>query len=301
MHCPDSQQKGQALIVVLLVSAIGLTLGLSLVSRTTNESSIATEIEKSSRAFSAAEAGLEAASQQLGNFPAILAGVVESESGDANYEVEIERVGGTSNPYVFPGELQNNQPITVWLNDYVDRDLANRYQSSTLDLCWGETGGDTAAFEITFYYKTTGGTPTYYLSRDVYNPQGTIVVDGNTKQADTISGSSPDCGNSDFTHSANINLTTLTSAHPYIYGTHIPLMLKLRPIIIDGADSGTEATTRLGVSPAVGVDLPPQGEEHSSIGTTAGGQQTKLIQFISFPAPPEIFDTVIFSEDNLTK
>ena len=92
----------------------------------------------------------------------------------------------------------------------------------------------------------------------------------------------------------------MKSAQIYDPSLHIPLMLKLRPIIED-TDNNGEFTTRLGVEPLDGNTLPEQGEEHHSVGTTTDGQKTKLVQFISFPAPPEIFDTVIFTVDPLTK
>jgi len=291
-HCPAIKEKGQALIVVLLVSAIGLTLGLSLASRTTDDSNIATEIQESSRAFSAAEAGLEAAAQQLGSFGTLPTGTVGSGGRDAKYSVDIVEAGGTTSSYIFPGELHSNQPITVWLNDYRTQSAADKYSGSTIELCWGEVSGDVAAFEVTFYYKNIAGT--YYLGREVYNPSGSTLVEGAINIPQLASGAVA-CGTDSFTHTATLNLTTMKSYTPYnISGTYIPLMLKLRPIV---ENSGT---TRLGVTP-IDDSLPLQGEEHISLGTTDGGQQTKLIQFISFPAPPEIFDTVIYSEEALTK
>lgn len=291
-HCPAIKERGQALIVVLLVSAIGLTIGLSLASRTTDDSNLATEIEESSRAFSAAEAGLEAAAQQLGVFGTLPTGTVGSGGRDAKYNVDIVEAGGTASAYIFPGELHSNQPITVWLNDYRTQSATDKYSGSTIELCWGEDGGELSAFEVTFYYKNNAGT--YYLAREVYNPSGSTLVAGATNIPQLGAGVVA-CGSDSFTHRTTVNLTTMKSNTPYnISGTYIPLMLKLRPIV---ENSGT---TKLGVAP-IGDSLPLQGEEHISLGTTDGGQQTKLIQFISFPAPPEIFDTVIYSEEALTK
>ena len=52
-------QKGQILLLVVLVMTIALTIGLSLATRTITDIRTTTEEENSQRAFSAAEAGIE--------------------------------------------------------------------------------------------------------------------------------------------------------------------------------------------------------------------------------------------------
>ena len=53
--------RGQALVIILLVLAVASTVVLSLVSRTVTDVAITTKEKDSSRAFSAAEAGVEEA------------------------------------------------------------------------------------------------------------------------------------------------------------------------------------------------------------------------------------------------
>lgn len=55
------KQKGQVVIILLLVMVVALALGLSMIGRSTTEISSSTRTEDSSRAFSAAEAGIERA------------------------------------------------------------------------------------------------------------------------------------------------------------------------------------------------------------------------------------------------
>ena len=55
-------ELGQALIIILLVMAVGLTMGLAVVSRSVTDIRISQQEEESARAFSAAEAGIR---QQL--------------------------------------------------------------------------------------------------------------------------------------------------------------------------------------------------------------------------------------------
>lgn len=55
------KQSGQVVIILLLVMVVALALGLSMIGRSTSEISTSTRTEDSSRAFSAAEAGIERA------------------------------------------------------------------------------------------------------------------------------------------------------------------------------------------------------------------------------------------------
>ena len=52
-------ERGQALLIVLLVMTVALTVGLSVATRTIVNVRITTQEEQSQRAFSAAEAGIE--------------------------------------------------------------------------------------------------------------------------------------------------------------------------------------------------------------------------------------------------
>jgi len=54
-------QRGQAALIALLVLTVATTIGLSLIARSTTDVSITRTQEESSRAFSAAEAGIELA------------------------------------------------------------------------------------------------------------------------------------------------------------------------------------------------------------------------------------------------
>src|SRR3990167_10776274 len=53
--------KGQVILILLLVMTVGLAIGLSVIQRSLSDITTASKIEQSSRAFSAAEAGIERA------------------------------------------------------------------------------------------------------------------------------------------------------------------------------------------------------------------------------------------------
>ena len=54
-------QRGQALLIVVLVMAVALTIGLAVVSRSITDIKISRQEEESARVFSVAEAGIEEA------------------------------------------------------------------------------------------------------------------------------------------------------------------------------------------------------------------------------------------------
>lgn len=61
LHFPYSAQSGQIGVIILLIMVVILTIGLSVASRTTQETFLATQNAESSRVFNAAEAGVEQA------------------------------------------------------------------------------------------------------------------------------------------------------------------------------------------------------------------------------------------------
>jgi len=58
MEFPREYQRGQVLLIVVLVMVIALTVGLSVISRSVTTLRTTKESESSQRAFSAAEAGV---------------------------------------------------------------------------------------------------------------------------------------------------------------------------------------------------------------------------------------------------
>ena len=60
----SKNQNGQVVIILLMVVLVALAVALSVIGRSLNDVSSSTKIEDSSRAFSAAQAGIEKALQQ---------------------------------------------------------------------------------------------------------------------------------------------------------------------------------------------------------------------------------------------
>lgn len=144
------RRSGQTALIVLLVMVVVLTIGLSLVSHSITEVSISKDDEESMRAFSAAEAGIERALQNITAPPSSI------------------NVGGiTADISVIPIAGQTTISKDLLEGDYLEINLAGLSGSVGLNIRWT---GTTAAIERTIYY--TNGT----VSRAGFSRSGTCAT-----------------------------------------------------------------------------------------------------------------------------
>lgn len=260
---------GQALLILILVMAVGLTVGLSLSTRSVSDLKVSGQTEDSSRAFSAAEAGIEAALKG----DTALSGTV----GNGSYALSILTAGGNDSPFPL-GDLAVFDTYTVWLvghNAAGDLDWATVYAGNTIDLCWqkAESGSPEPAMEATVLYKDLGNV--YKIWRGAYDSDA--VRRAGNFFAGTDSGTCAGLANK-----KTINLSSLI-------GTKIAL--RLRPFY---------AKASVSVAPLVANNLPGQGLSISSVGTS--GQTTrKVLVTQSYASLPPIFDYVLFSGKDANK
>ncbi|MBI4999662.1 hypothetical protein HZB97_02750 [Candidatus Gottesmanbacteria bacterium] len=256
-------ERGQVLLIVLLVMVVGLTIGLSLATRSVTDIKISTQLEQSSQAFSAAEAGLEAAlkGETAGTYTI----------GNTTYTFSTTTSGGTDAPLSL-GKVSVADTYTVWLTNHDgDGNLqigeSYDYDGSSIDVCW-----DQGAMETTVLYKD--GT-TYKVSRGAYDPSSDRRA--NNKFSDVEGGIN--CGGG-FAFGKRINLPS-----------SILLALRLRAFYSDA---------NVGVAPQTGQALPSQGIDISSTGT-AGETTRKISIRQNYPSLPPIFDYVLFSGGGASK
>jgi len=136
---------------------VALAIGISVVQRSLSDISTSTKIEESSRAFSAAEAGIEQALSTSGNVNVTF---TENQSS-------AKVTGGDLIPAVpeavrqealeFP-PLSKEQTAHVWLADYNSTTNPPQvyYTQNTLDVYWGNSASDKAALELTLVYYEAG-------------------------------------------------------------------------------------------------------------------------------------------------
>lgn len=260
-------QKGQIVLIVLLIMVVGLTMGLAVISRSVTNIKMSTQTEQSQRAFSAAEAGIEEY-LRLGVTPA------PQSIGGANFTVSKSNVGGGTSPYIIR-DVARDDTQTVWLAAHNADGTINEtsyYQGATIDLCWG---GNNAALEASVFYKDPVAL-TYKVSRYAIDPDSGRRT-SNSFYAPAAGG----CGGLNYKYT--VNLSALP-AGPKI-------LLRLRPVY---------AQTSVGVVAPVAPGLPTQGSQVESTGQ-AGETSRKVQVFQSYPVLPPIFDYVLFSGQSLTK
>ncbi len=272
-----SSQSGQILLIVVLSIVVALTVGLSVASRTISNLRISKQNEESQRAFQAAEAGLELATQALsqGSSGNLASGL----DNTATYQVEVQSEGG--NEIILNGEnlVQRSVGLDVWMSNHDD--YSSPFRGSVI-LGFGSPGQDCSsrnkdyapALEVLYIY---GDPNAPQFRRDVYDPCRNISgrisnATGGSAGATTIAGTQ-------FPFSINLNLSSDPSNI---------LIMKVIPIY---------NSTKLGIRRVSGNrNLPAQGSTIVSTGRS-GDTVRKITYFQSHPQiPNELFPYAIISQ-----
>lgn len=272
----DNGQCGQVLLISLLVLSVATTIVLSLIGRSTTDVTISNQISESSRAFSAAEAGIEEALKTgagSGGAQVLTAGIT--------YTVAKADIGGAAGAYVFPKKISHGRTETLWLaNHNANGTLIEMptYTAAGVDVCWSQET-TTPAMIVSVMYKTAGGQ--YRVARGAYDPDGTRRVRNNFS---SVTASSGGCGAG----------TGTTYKQTITFGGFVPainpasdtlLMLRLQPVYAD-ANLAVNAS----------VALPTQGGKIESTGTSEAGITRKIVVYQQYRSPPSFFDSVIYSQ-----
>jgi len=276
-----SKNSGQTLLIIVLITAVILTVGLAITTYSITDIKISQQEEESARAFAAAEAGIEeslkigsATNATVGNITAQVSEIIQGGTKDFDF-------GGLK---FESGELTN-----VWLIGHTaDKSLdpSQKFGGSQIKICWGDSNmisdNNPPALEASLIYKNLSGV--YEFIRAGFDPKG-----GRTKGFENVDSSSgTNCGNLAF--AKDIDLTSKTFALP---DGATPYLLRLK--LLYNSD-----TQPLAVS--ADSNLPNQGKCFDSSATITSSNITRKIrQCQFFDAPPAIFDYVLFSNGSLTK
>lgn len=270
-------QQGQILLITLLVLTVATTIALSLISRATIDLSMSNQLEESTRAFNAAEAGIEQALKSG-------TGGVSTLTPGITYDVSIQDIAGASGVFSLSHKTPQNVTETVWLAEHDDTTgelIETRYyQDSTIGICWSpEEGTDpAAALALSILYKS-GSDGSYNVAHAALDPNAAARSNNFTSAGIVTTG----CGLSYY--GATLNFITLGITPT----SDILLALRIRPVYaqttlaIDGGTTG----------------LPKQGNQIVSTGKTGTGVSRKVVVFQQYRAPLSIFDSVIYSQSSL--
>lgn len=260
-------EKGQVLLIVVLVMVVALTVGLSVITRTITSNRITVEEENSERAFSAAEAGLELS---LGNNTPT-SGTLQNRS---SYTTTISNVSGADISLNNGAAILKDDPVDVWLAQYPN--YTNPW-SGNVTIYWGsatetcatsETNNTRAALDVILI---RGSLAAPQMSHFALDPCPARAA---TNRFESIPTSPTTINGKTFGFSRTI---TILPASPGLLMRIIPLYA---PSTI--AVRGT-------------TPLPSQGTIIESVGV-ADNTQRKIVSFQGYPSlPTELFPFVLFS------
>lgn len=266
---PD--ERGQALLIVVLVMVIALTVGLSVVARTVSNLRTTTEDDNSQRAFSAAEAGIE---QSLNSNVAMSGNF----SNNSTYTTTVSQLSGSDILMNNGGNILKDSSSDLWLSSYPN--YASPW-SGNLTIYWGDSSDVCNASEFTNTMSAlemvliSGSKATPSLTHYVWDP---CQARSNVNHFSYIGPSSGSVSGKNFAYKTSIVVASglIARVVPLYAGTKVAV----RACDISGNNCS---------------NLPSQGTVITSVGT-ADTAQRKISGFKSYPSlPTELFPFILFS------
>jgi hypothetical protein len=292
------KENGQIVLLLILVMTVALAIGLSIVQKSLVDISTASKVEESSRAFSAAEAGVEKALKgdtSLQSF-ADNASIIRQIS-DSGLIPAIPAVGTQQAALEYPA-LAKEDTAHVWLADLnsITSPPAAFYTQTTLDVYWGSSATDKTALELTLVYYGTNPadlidpSTTKYRSRKWYLDD-ISAVRSSPNGFDTVACPSNQCRKT-LGDGTGVNNSSLPSGAPNI------LML-IRARLLYNTTSQPFSVQATGTCGAA-CSLPPQARSIFSTGSSGETQRTVNVFQLNKVVLP-LFDYAIFSAGEITK
>ncbi len=283
----EVSERGQALLIMVLIMVVSLTVGLSVASRSLTNLRTATEEESSQRAFSAAEAGIERAVKSLCDGTVDCAPIAGNFGTDATYQTTTQAISGTE--FLVKGgyTIPKDDGVDVWLSEY-SSDPTKLYQNQRdgyVTVYWGESadGCTDAAMEL---ISLSGDRANPLTIKYAVDPCQTRRTSSGNEFCPKSSNSCPDYAAGNYT--VNNRVFTHRVTMQVING----FVLRVVPIY-DSAIIGVRGCSADGVSNC--TSFPLQGKKVESIGK-AGGTERKVTYFQGYPElPPELFQYSFFT------
>lgn len=266
-------QRGQTLLIVVLVMVVALTVGLSVASRSITNLRTTTEEENSQRAFSAAEAGVELALKSTCPPPCSPTGVFENK---AQFATVTSRVEGTEFLVNNGNPVFKDDGADVWLSNYPNYSSPLTPQFFTI--YWGSMSDscpNSSALEV-IVISGSRNAPT--AKRYAYDP---CSRDNNFSKLVSPNVGTFSVKGKQFRYRTPTNDINITNG---LIARAVPLYTST-PIAVSTCNPAGEKCT----------SLPAQGKVIESTGQS-GGTARKVTLFQGYPKlPSEFFQYIIFS------
>lgn len=286
------KQNGQVVLILLLLVAVGLGVGISIIQRSISDISTSTKVEQSSRAFSAAEAGIEKALH--GDSSGVSANALGNQSSAT--VVDSGLLPAVNQPFESP-QLAKEEIAEVWLAD--PNSLTEYYNPPTLDLdiYWGDptdAGSSQPAIDVNVISYSAGN---YLSQKFFFDPNAT--THGNGFQSPT--NTSPYFFNCSSSLPA---ITTSVGSNRRFYCKATLPSLARTMILVRARLLYNNSSRALAVVPKGGCgsacSIPPQQRIITSTGVS--GETQRVVQVVKTDKiVPFYFDYAIFSMGEITK
>lgn len=295
-------QKGQAVLIVLLSLSVVLVIVMYILSRSITDISLSTKDENAMRAFSAAEAGIEKA--------LVVGSSSNIDFSGASFNASVTDFAAGQTSVVYPISLKSGESATFW---FVEHDSDGNlvcdathpcFSGNRFMLCWGDPGtldslATTPAIELTVYYTTTPlDMTTLQVARgtyDVNTARRETAINPNyfeeaTNTVCTIAGQDFQFEKGLYFNTTDPNLGILDSE---TQGTVLYATVKML--------YNTSVGHKVGLS-IIGStsSLPSQGSQIDSLGSY-GGANRRISVYQLHPVVPPIFTNAIFSGSGIIK
>ncbi len=305
----NKRESGQVLIALVLILLTILTVGLIIIQRSTIDITTSTQSDQASRAFSAAEAGIETAFQS--NLPSGGFNSSALTNNSAYIVTTSARLPLVGQALEYP-PIDKGEIAQFWLVD-PNTDFnsaappAIGYQRDNIYVYFGDpklaTAGEKPAIEVTrIFYNTTNQSITadraYYDTDSSRTDPSNVNTNNFTlcskNNADAYLLPQPINTSSNTNGLGTADRSFLCRARVLLAEANlIPIMIRTRILYVDGQT--------VAVAPIdSGASLPAQATIYTSVGTS--GQARKTIQAFKLDnVAPFFFDYAIFSVADIQK
>lgn len=264
------KKSGQALVVVLLVVVVALAVGLSVATRNITNIKTATQTERSQRAFSAAEGGIENVLSKLDTIVSSDPAGVASSAGH-NESVPVDTANNINASVNIKASQNYSSLIDLGFVGQIDLDPA-KTTAAQVKIEWaqsGETDSDgPASIEVIQYYQEG-------QTREAYT--------GGARTNESGFASPSNCPTAGFLKCTVVNVAPTAGSFRY---------LRIRPFWVRAT---IQVSGQNGAIPLQNFDLASTAQTPEGI--TRKVQVTKS----ALPSLPAAFDYAVYSSGSIIK
>ena len=297
-------EKGQLILTLVLVMTVALAIGLSVVQKSLVDVSTSTKVEQSSRAFSAAEAGVEKALRGDSRGVNFLENKSQAAVLDSGLLPVVAAANKRQDPLEYP-PLTKEDVAQIWLADpdsnirlpgctAIDpsKHAPVCYTQNSLEVYWGNSRADRAAIELTLVFYNG----TQYVPRKWYFDHPETRTPPNSNFNQTL----PNCNDSGFTvGQSNYKCKVILGDATDPAGVLPSGLMLIRARLLYNSNDQPLAIWAVGTTEA-NRSLPPQARNIVSTGVSGETQRRVRLFQLSKVVPP-YFDYAIFSAGDIIK